>query len=57
MSLKQVQKSSNRGGKRPEGNLNLTIKYGLSSVTSDIDNPTKPFLDILQKNMDLTIQG
>jgi len=33
----------------PEGNLNLTIEYGLSNVTSDIDNPTKPFLDILQK--------
>ena len=29
--------------------LKLTLKFGLSNVLSDIDNPVKPFLDILQK--------
>lgn len=27
----------------------LNIEYGFSNNASDIDNPTKPFLDILQK--------
>lgn len=35
--------------KIPEGKLEVKITYGLSSRNSDIDNPTKPFLDILQK--------
>jgi Holliday junction resolvase RusA-like endonuclease len=33
----------------PEGRLELKIKFGLSSAGGDIDNPTKPILDILQK--------
>jgi len=33
----------------PEGKLSLDIEYGFSSVQSDVDNPTKPLLDILQK--------
>ena len=35
--------------KIPEGKLSLKIKWGFSSKASDIDNPTKPLLDILQK--------
>ena len=35
--------------KIPEGKLRIDIKYGFSNVNSDIDNPTKMFLDILQK--------
>lgn len=31
-----------------EGKLRLELNFGLSKAT-DIDNPTKPFLDILQK--------
>lgn len=27
----------------------LTIEFGLSSTLSDIDNPVKPFIDVLQK--------
>jgi len=30
-------------------NLSLSIEYGVSSKLADIDNPTKPILDILQK--------
>ena len=33
----------------PEGDLEINITWGMSSSMSDIDNPTKPFLDILQK--------
>lgn len=33
----------------PEGNLTLIIKYGFSSKLADIDNPCKPFIDVLQK--------
>lgn len=33
----------------PSGNLRVDITYGFSSVGSDIDNPCKPFLDVLQK--------
>lgn len=33
----------------PEGELKLTITFGMSNGASDIDNPLKPFLDILQK--------
>lgn len=35
--------------KIPEGKLSVTIVWGLSSKGGDIDNPTKPFLDVLQK--------
>ena len=32
-----------------KGNLKVTIVFGFSNKTSDIDNPLKPILDILQK--------
>ena len=35
--------------KIPKGNLHLDIVFGVSSKLSDIDNPLKPFIDILQK--------
>ena len=35
--------------KIPESPLKIEIKYGFSSKLADIDNPCKPFLDILQK--------
>lgn len=35
--------------KVPEGNLELSIKFGLSSKNADIDNPVKCFVDCLQK--------
>ena len=31
------------------GRIELNIRYGFSSKAGDLDNPTKPFLDILQK--------
>jgi Holliday junction resolvase RusA-like endonuclease len=33
----------------PEGKLRIDIIYGFSNKSSDIDNPCKPFIDILQK--------
>lgn len=30
------------------GNLSLDLEFGFSSACADIDNPIKPFLDILQ---------
>lgn len=33
----------------PKGKLSLFITFYLSNKLSDIDNPVKPFLDILQK--------
>lgn len=33
----------------PDGPIELRIKYGFSNKLSDVDNPCKPFLDILQK--------
>ena len=33
----------------PEGKLEVSLIFGVSSKASDIDNPVKPFLDILQK--------
>ena len=33
----------------PSADLKLTIEWGFSSAASDIDNPLKPFIDILQK--------
>jgi len=35
--------------KIPEPPFELSIEFGFSSIASDIDNPVKPFLDILQK--------
>ena len=32
-----------------EGRLSLSLRFGLSSKNADIDNPIKPWLDILQK--------
>lgn len=31
------------------GKLSLSLRFGLSSRNADIDNPVKPFVDILQK--------
>lgn len=36
--------------KIPEGKLLLEYVFGLSSKNCDIDNPIKPFTDILQKH-------
>ena len=33
----------------PSSHLSVCIEWGMSSSMADIDNPTKPFLDILQK--------
>lgn len=33
----------------PQGNLHLILNFGLSNMGADIDNPVKPFVDILQK--------
>lgn len=33
----------------PEGDFSIKMYVGFSSRSSDIDNPIKPFLDILQK--------
>ena len=33
----------------PKGKIKLKLVFGFSSKASDIDNPVKPFLDILQK--------
>jgi len=35
--------------KMPKGKLELHLTFGFSSKNSDIDNPVKPFVDILQK--------
>ena len=32
-----------------KGDLSIEITFGFSNTTSDIDNPLKPLLDILQK--------
>jgi Holliday junction resolvase RusA-like endonuclease len=36
----------------PDGRLSLIIEVGFSNASADIDNPVKPFLDILQKKYD-----
>jgi Holliday junction resolvase RusA-like endonuclease len=36
----------------PDGRLSLVIEVGFSNTSADIDNPVKPFLDILQKKYD-----
>lgn len=33
----------------PDGNLELTLEFGFSSMASDVDNCIKPFLDMLQE--------
>ncbi len=33
----------------PNGLLSLTLCFGVSTVLCDVDNPVKPFVDILQK--------
>ncbi len=33
----------------PDGELAVYISFGLSSKGGDIDNPVKPFVDVLQK--------
>jgi len=33
----------------PKGKLTVAIEWGFSSSASDLDNPIKPFLDVLQK--------
>ena len=35
--------------KLPEGFLSVSIEWGFSNSASDIDNPAKPFIDVLQK--------
>lgn len=33
----------------PSGRLSITLTFGFSNKSSDLDNPVKPMLDILQK--------
>lgn len=33
----------------PTGDLSISFTFGFSTKAADIDNPVKPFLDILQK--------
>jgi Holliday junction resolvase RusA-like endonuclease len=33
----------------PEGHLHVSLEFGFSNKASDLDNPIKPFIDILQK--------
>lgn len=33
----------------PEAHYSIIITFGVSTLNADIDNPVKPFLDILQK--------
>lgn len=33
----------------PEPPFKIYFEFGLSNIQADLDNPTKPFLDILQK--------
>lgn len=35
--------------KIPRGKLKLVLRFGFSSKGSDIDNPIKPLVDVLQK--------
>lgn len=32
-----------------DGRLSISLRFGVSSKNADVDNPIKPFLDILQK--------
>jgi len=33
----------------PEGKLELRLRFGFSSKNADVDNPTKVFIDVLQR--------
>lgn len=33
----------------PHGEMKIIFEFGMSNICSDIDNPVKPFLDVLQK--------
>lgn len=33
----------------PNGRLSIKLVFGLSSRSGDLDNPVKPFVDVLQK--------
>jgi Holliday junction resolvase RusA-like endonuclease len=33
----------------PEGPLRLCVEWGMSRMSGDVDNPLKPFIDVLQK--------
>jgi len=33
----------------PDGDLHVFLEFGFSNKASDLDNPMKPFIDILQK--------
>lgn len=33
----------------PDGDLHIDLVFGMSSSGSDLDNPVKPFVDVLQK--------
>lgn len=33
----------------PTGEMKIVFEFGMSNICSDIDNPVKPFLDVLQK--------
>lgn len=33
----------------PDGVIEITLRFGLSSKLADFDNPVKPFVDCLQK--------
>lgn len=35
--------------KIPDGKIRIQFEFGFSSKLADIDNPVKPFMDILQK--------
>ena len=35
--------------KIPKGRLSIEFEFGFKNKSSDVDNPIKPFLDILQK--------
>ena len=32
-----------------DGYLSLDVEFGFSSMASDLDNPLKPFIDVIQK--------
>jgi len=38
-----------QAGAIPQGELSVSLEWGFSNAGSDIDNPIKPVLDILQK--------
>jgi Holliday junction resolvase RusA-like endonuclease len=44
-----IVKSKLQNMEIPKGHLHLDVVFGVSSKLADIDNPLKPFIDILQK--------